>query len=377
MDLNSENDKATKEELSCLKKTIETSFTEEYRDSVGDESLEELDGKKVPSVSCENPKKNKKESFTKILEFICFFVFAGFLFVITLVVVKNILDLGEYLKRISIYLTYASYVLLSLLLFVLLYLPIIRLFSFPYICSHKEGFRNERHNKKVYRKIAKRMLTSEEYKKIIKISKKNRDGYCYQELIRKFNSPSFKKGLNQIILKYSRKTLVSTSVSQREILDTLFIFIHGFRLIYEIFRYCGYRTSFIRITKLSFRIMLSAFFAYELNGCSSIHLFDDKVLRISKKITVQLSFLNGITDSLLDGITNSLCMLKIGIITKNYLMYELNWNMKKNAVTDFFVSSKETIQLFALTIFEPIGKLAKKVVEKVIHSFNKKNTSEI
>jgi uncharacterized membrane protein YcjF (UPF0283 family) len=356
---------ASKKEKVVLQKAILDSFQEQYQIET---DFDEEDAKRQIK---------KQKTMLPTLETICTFIFLGIVIFLTIVIVKNVLDLGQYARKVHVVLEYFVYIVSCILLFVFLYFPLIRMASFPYLCDHHSGKKARLHNAKVLQKIAKHCLPKETIHKMKHLPKKYRNQFCYQEVCHYFSSPEYKKGIKEIILKHSKRTFISTSISQRDFLDTIFVIFEGFRLIYEIFSYSGFRPSIIRLTKLAVRILAASFYAYEINGIDSLSLFDNKVWNVSQKISINLSALHCVSESVLDGIQNSFCMMKIGIITRNYLCYEIQWNTpNKSKLKDFFLSTAECIELFAESIFDPLGKLAKKVVEKVIHGFEKNEKSE-
>ena len=138
----------------------------------------------------------------------------SFIFIV-ITLLSSVLETGERIRNIHVYLEYAFYVLSALLFYILIINPL-RIILFSPSFSVSNGLNKDKHrNHKLYKKISRNLINSdtiEDHDKVALQSAKTTEE-LQTELTNVFNT-SIKKEINKIIMNNAKTVLISTSFNK-------------------------------------------------------------------------------------------------------------------------------------------------------------------
>jgi uncharacterized membrane protein YcjF (UPF0283 family) len=279
-------------------------------------------------------------------------------FFIILIILSSVLQLGERLSAISIYLEYAFYAVAALL-FILLFVRPVVLVVFSPTFSMDSLFSDEENAKKnfhMYKKVTKNLLMEEFLKDEEKsaLEKSLSDPVILKENLSTVFDKTIKKELNKVIIDHAESVFMSTAISQNGRLDAIAVLTINLRLIKELVTKCGFRPSYAALGRLSFNILTSAIIAESLEDMKFSELFPQS----SMNALAEIPFLKTITGSLAQGSGNALLSLRVGIICRNYLFMNLKGIPRKEIKRLAFA---EAVTLFPRVVGDSIKKVPKRI----------------
>ncbi len=242
--------------------------------------------------------------------------------------ISGIIQIGNNLSEIHEYAAYGFYGLSVILAWVLIINPLrIILFSPTYSI---DGMKDEKKKYKIYRRVARNLVKSDiltlEEKLALKKSYKNKEK-LRQQLIILFNG-TLSKEVEKIIAKHSKSVFLATALSQNGKLDGAAVTIANIRMISEIVKTCGFRTSYANLGKLGLRVMAGTLLADGLEGTDLYKLIPGKIGDSIGNIPLA----GTVTNSIMQGSANCFLTARAGIATKKYL-FEDNKSLKKSDIT--------------------------------------------
>ncbi|MFO7969967.1 MAG: DUF697 domain-containing protein [Bacillota bacterium] len=252
-------------------------------------------------------------------------------FFLILIIVSAVLDLGEKIARIHVYLEYAFYVVSGVLFFFLFIRPIFTIllspsFSIDHLFTEEQ---NARKNYKMYKKVAKNLLEedylSDEDKRLIELS--ITDSLKLKRALSDIFDKTIKKELNKMIVSYAETVYISTAISQNGRLDALAVITINLKLIKALVVKCGFRPSYLSLGKLSLNVLSTAIIAENLEEMDFSEIFPSSSINALK----EMPLLKTVTGSFAQGIGNALLSLRVGIICRNYLFMDLK-GLNKNQI---------------------------------------------
>ncbi|XMB72523.1 DUF697 domain-containing protein [Mycoplasmatota bacterium WC30] len=279
------------------------------------------------------------------------------MFFLVLIVLSAVLQLGERLNAIHVYLEYAFYVI-SAVLFILLFVrPIFIVvfsptFSMDSLFSEEE---NARKNYSMYKKVAKNLLEEEYIAEDDKtsINENLSDPLQLKESLSGVFDKTIKKELNKVIVTHAESVFMTTAISQNGRLDAIAVLTINLRLIKELVVKCGFRPSYTSLGRLSFSVLTTAIVAESIEDMKFSELFPQSSLNALGEIP----FLKTITGSLAQGAGNALLSLRVGIICRNFLFMNLKGISKREIKRMAFA---EAVTLFPKVVGESIKKVPKR-----------------
>lgn len=279
------------------------------------------------------------------------------LFFIVLIIVSSVLQLGERLRNIHLYVEYAFYAV-SVILFIILFIRPLFLVMFSPTFSMDSLFteeENARKNYSMYKKVSKNLLQEDylqdEEKAVIENALSN-PLELKQTLSQVFDK-TIKKELNKVIVSHAESVFMTTAISQNGRLDSIAVLTINLRLIKELVVKCGFRPSYPALGRLSFNVLTTAIIAESLEDMKFSELFPQSSLNALAEIPL----LKTVTGSLAQGAGNALLSLRVGIICRNYLFMNLKGLNKKEIKRMAFA---EAVTLFPKVIGESIKKVPKR-----------------
>lgn len=236
-----------------------------------------------------------------------------------IILVSDIIETGERIRKVHPYLEYGFYGLSIILFYFLIFNPL-RIILFSPSFSIVTIFDEDNHkNIKVYRKVIKTL----EKNQSIEESDKTRLDSCEtisdirEELSKVFND-KIKKDINKIIKKTATTVMVSTAICQNGKLDMYTVLTLNIKMIKEIVQKCGFRPTYPKIGKLAVRVFSTALIAESLDGLDISDVFPNTTSNILSEVPM----IKPIASSIVSGISNALLTLRVGIVTRNYLFSE-------------------------------------------------------
>jgi len=239
----------------------------------------------------------------------------GSFLVVSLLVVSNIIEVGERLRGVHAYVEYAFYGLSVLLVYVLILNPL-RIILFAPTFS-VDALMDEDKRAKIYKDAAKNMLKNtyltEEDKTLLRDSMQDKE--ALKKNMKLVFSTTIKKEINELIIKNAKTVLVSTALSQNGNLDMLSTLTINIKMIREIVTMAGFRPSYPNLGKLSLNVLITSIVAEGIEDLEINELLPSKV----GETMTDLPFLKTISSSVLGGISNALLTCRVGIVTRSYL----------------------------------------------------------
>lgn len=276
---------------------------------------------------------------------------------IVMIILSAVLQLGERLRGIHVYVEYAFYAISAILFFLLFIRPVFLILASPTFSMDSlfDEEENARRNYSMYKKVTKNIIDddflSEEEDTALKTALAD-PVELKKELSHIFDT-KIKKELNKIIITHAESVFMSTAISQNGKLDAVAVLTINLRLIKELVVKCGFRPSYPALGRLSFNILTSAIIAESLEDMKFSELFPQSSLNALAEIPL----LKTITGSLAQGAGNALLSLRVGIICRNYLFMNLKGMTKKEIKRLAFA---EAVTLFPMVIAESIKKIPKR-----------------
>lgn len=306
---------------------------------------------------------NKKAKKLWILVSICVLV------LFTLILVACVLDLGEKLRKINVYLEYAFYVLVVLLVFFGIINPIRIIVSSPSFDSEISDNKS-RKQRKTYRLVARNIAKSNN------LSEEN------QTLLLKYNSydelqlnlqivfeKEVRPELNKIMIRHAKTVLISTALCQNARVDMITVFSVDINMVKDLVVKCGFRPNMTNLSKLLVKIFSTALIA---EGLQSISL--DDILPASVNNTLkEIPFVKPVVSSLTQGLANALLTLRIGCVARRYLFKDGSCITKEDIRRNAF---KDALVLYPQVIAGTLTFMPKKIVSFFANGFKKKEKNE-
>ena len=306
---------------------------------------------------------NKKAKKLWILVSICVLV------LFTLILVACVLDLGEKLRKINVYLEYAFYVLVVLLVFFGIINPIRIIVSSPSFDSEISDNKSKK-QRKTYRLVARNIAKSND------LSEEN------QTLLLKYNSydelqlnlqivfeKEVRPELNKIMIRHAKTVLISTALCQNARVDMITVFSVDINMVKDLVVKCGFRPNMTNLSKLLVKIFSTALIA---EGLQSISL--DDILPASVNNTLkEIPFVKPVVSSLTQGLANALLTLRIGCVARRYLFKDGSCITKEDIRRNAF---KDALVLYPQVIAGTLTFMPKKIVSFFANGFKKKEKNE-
>ncbi len=320
----------------------------------------------LPAVQKENslqtvsnnvkPAKTKKEKRKQRRNIFWICIGIGCLIIMLLIIISNVLDVGEKLRNISKYLEWGFYALSIILFYFLILNPLrIILFSPTFSIVTVVDEQNKK-SYRVYQKVAKNIIRNNDLKE--EDLQLLEDGMDKKEDLRlalsKVFDSSIKKAINKIILSNAKTVFISTAISQNGKLDMMTVLSVNLKMIKEIVQRAGFRPSYARLGKLSVNVLGTALIAESLEGLNFTDLFPTS----TANYIAEIPLVKPIANSLLNGLSNGLLTLRIGIVTRRYLFSETK--PSKSEIRR--KSIKESVKMLPLLFKEVLAFFPQKII---------------
>ena len=231
-----------------------------------------------------------------------------------IILVSDIIETGERIRKVHPYLEYGFYGLSIILFYFLIFNPL-RIILFSPSFSIVTIFDEDNHKNKVNKTLEKNQSIEESDKTRLDSCETISD--IREELSKVFND-KIKKDINKIIKKTATTVMVSTAICQNGKLDMYTVLTLNIKMIKEIVQKCGFRPTYPKIGKLAVRVFSTALIAESLDGLDISDVFPNTTSNILSEVPM----IKPIASSIVSGISNALLTLRVGIVTRNYLFSE-------------------------------------------------------
>ncbi|HEY8405833.1 MAG TPA: DUF697 domain-containing protein [Acholeplasma sp.] len=241
----------------------------------------------------------------------------GVVILILMMLVASVIQIGEQLKNIHEYVAYGFYGLAALLLYLLIIRPVAIILYSPSFSVETTLDKNPKRAYKVFKQVARRLLEQEELSDAIKenIKQSMKDPHKLRDAMNNAYNHDIKKRMNKSIQNHARTVLISTAISQNGRLDFITVIVVNIQMIKDLVVMCGFRPSYKNLAKLVVNVFTTALIA---EGLENINL-SDILPQSTMQMLGEIPLVRPMISSVLDGISNALLTLRIGIVARKYL----------------------------------------------------------
>ncbi len=254
-----------------------------------------------------------------------------FLFVLLLLVALRVYEINQYAG----YATGAACLIAYIFIFVV---PLVKIMRAPYFLTNinaQTASKAQRHNKKVRRDIADKMINfsskvegagwydSELIGKLA-IARNTGDDEALKVALTALYKGSVKKSAKSLIMKSSLRSAMYSALSQSEKIDAALIIAVNTQLIRDLVFLYGFRPSDIRLAKIFMGVIRNSMIALGLGGLNVGNAVVKTMGDAVKGIPILGNLISTIVDSSVQGLANGTLTALIGFQTIRYLNTEYN-----------------------------------------------------
>lgn len=251
-------------------------------------------------------------------KFFWYAIALGFIILFIFILLSSVLDVGERLANIHPYVSYGFYGLVTILVYVLILRPVhIIAFSPSFSVETTVDQTKPSKNRKLHKRVAKRLIEQGDLpeSEIELLEEAMGDSVALTGALNHTFSHHVKKKINKIIKKNAKTVMISTAISQNGRLDFFTVVAVNLKMIKEIVVLCGFRPSFKNLSKLTVNVFTTALIA---EGLENLDL-NDLLPTSTVNAIGDIPFIRPIISSVIQGVSNALLTLRIGIVTRKYL----------------------------------------------------------
>lgn len=293
--------------------------------------------------------KNKSRFFFYVIAIGCLIIFL-------LMVLSSILDIGDRLGKISVYLEIAFYVVFALVFFLLIVQPIIIIVASPSLSIATSLDPNDNRAVAIYKRVAKNIVNNNDLPQednILLTEYKNKEELLFN--LQYVFDKSVKKQLNKIIIHDAKTVMISTAICQSARFDMVTVFAVNLKMIRELVEKCGFRPSMKNLSKLTVNVFSTALIA---EGLENLRL-EDVLPKSSLEFLNNVPYLGTVLESILQGAANAVMTIRIGCVCRRFLFSDGAIVTKEDIRREAY---KETLKILPLVVTETISFFPKKVV---------------
>lgn len=305
----------------------------------------------------------------KKTKYIWYVIGISILIVFSLILLSSVLDVGQRLRSISIYLEVLFYVLIVIIIFFGIVNPIRIIVSSPSLSIATSLDPKDDKVYKIYKNVAKNIVKNnnlpEDSKELLV------NYHTKEELIINLQyifEIDVKKQLNKLIITHAKTVMISTAICQSARFDMLTVFTINLQMIKALVLKCGFRPSMKNLSKLTLNVFSTALIAEGLENIGIEEILPQSSMNAISEIPLIKPLLN----SVMQGVANSLLTIRIGCVTRRYLFSDgaviTKGDIRREAL-------KESAKLLPLVVAETVTFFPKKIV-KFFSGKKKEQTQE-
>lgn len=281
----------------------------------------------------------------------------GCLILFALILLSSLLDIGEKLRNVGVWLEVIFYILVAVLIILVIIRPIWIIVKSPSLSIVTTLDQGSDEAYRVYKRVAKVIVDSNDLPKEMNV------------LLTAYKSPeellfnisyvfenNIKGQLNHIIIKNAKVVMISTAICQTARFDMLTVFAINLRMIKELVLKCGFRPSMKNLSKLTINVFSTALIAEGLENLT----LDDIMPKSTMNAISEIPMLGKALDSVLDGAANALLTIRIGCVTRRYLYSDGAVVTKGDIRREAY---KETLKLVPQVVADTLSFFPKKIVK--------------
>lgn len=295
------------------------------------------------------PKKDKNR--------ILFYIIAiGCLTFFLLLVISALLDVGERLRRISVWLEYGFYALFVLIFYFAIIQPIIIILRSPSLSIATSLDQHDPKAVSIYKRVAKNICKSNDLPQeqlILLKQYKSKDELLFN--LQYVFEKSVKGQLNRIIIHDAKTVMISTAICQSARFDMITVFAVNLKMIKKLVVQCGFRPSMKNLSKLTINVFGTALIA---EGLENLKL-EDIVPKSSMDFLNNMPYIGTILESVLQGAANALMTLRIGCVCRRYLFSDGAIVTKEDIRRQAYI---ETLKLLPTVVADTIAFFPRRIV---------------
>ncbi len=297
-------------------------------------------------------KKKKDKS-----RYLFYLIAIGCLIILALIVLSSIMDIGEKLRTISIYLEIGFYVLVVLIIYLAIIHPIIVIVKSPSLSIVTTMDEKDSKAVAVYKKVAKNIVKNNDLPQdqILLLTNYKES----EELLFNLNfvfDKTVKKQLNTVIIHNAKTVMISTAICQSSRFDMMTVFAVNLKMIKELVLKCGFRPSMKNLSKLTINVFSTALIAEGLENLT----LDDVMPKTAMNAIGEIPMLGKVLESITQGAANALLTIRIGCVARRYLFTDGAVVTKEDIRRQAY---KETLKLIPIVIAETISFFPRKIVK--------------
>ncbi|MDE7263546.1 MAG: YcjF family protein [Anaeroplasmataceae bacterium] len=289
--------------------------------------------------------------------FLFYVIAIGVLILFLLMLISSLLDIGEKLRNVSVYLEYGFYVLVVLLFYFVIVQPIIIIIKSPSLSIATSLDQSNPKAVAIYKKVAKNIVKSNELpeeEKLLLTQYKNKEELLFN--LQYVFERTVKKQLNHIIIQDAKTVMISTAICQSARFDMVTVFAINIKMIKELVVQCGFRPSMKNLSKLTINVFGTALIA---EGLENLKL-EDIMPKSSLDFLNNMPYLGVVLESVIQGAANALMTLRIGCVCRRYLFNDGSIITKEDIRKQAY---KETIKLLPMVVADTISFFPKRIVK--------------
>lgn len=307
-------------------------------------------------------KKKKDKS-----RFLFYVIAIGCLIIFSLILLSSIIDIGEKLRQVSLYLEIGFYVLVVLIIYLAIIHPIIVIVKSPSLSIVTTMDQHDSKAIAVYKKVAANIVKNNNLpvdQKVLLTDYRKKE-----ELLVNLNfvfDQTIRGQLNSIIISNAKTVMISTAICQSARFDMVTVFAVNLKMIKELVLKCGFRPSMKNLSKLTINVFSTALIAEGLENLT----IEDVMPKSAMNAIAEVPMLGKVLESVTQGAANALLTIRIGCVARRYLFSDGAVVTKEDIRRSAY---KETLKLIPLVVADTVSFFPKKIV-KFFSKF--KNNSE-
>ena len=289
-------------------------------------------------------------------KFLYYVIAIGVILLFLIMLVSALLDIGEKLRRISVYAEYGFYGLVVLLFYFVIVQPIIIIVKSPSLSIATSLDQSNPKAVAIYKKVAKNIVKSNELpeeERILLTQYKNKEELLFN--LQYVFDRTVKNQLNRIIIHDAKTVMISTAICQSARFDMVTVFAVNVKMIKELVVQCGFRPSMKNLSKLTINVFGTALIA---EGLENLKL-EDIVPKSSMDFLNNMPYLGVVLESVIQGAANALMTLRIGCVCRRYLFSDGAVITKEDIRKQAY---KETLKLLPMVVADTIAFFPKRIV---------------
>ncbi|VEU82633.1 Domain of uncharacterised function (DUF697) [Acholeplasma hippikon] len=234
-----------------------------------------------------------------------------------MMITASVLQIGEQLKSIHPYVPYAFYGIAVLLTYFLIVKPVLIILFSPTFSIETTLDNEPEKEYKVLKRVAKRLMDRKDLPEVFQdnLEKAYHDPKLLRDALNTVYNKHIKRQINKTIRNHAKTVMVSTAISQNGRLDFITVIVVNIRMIKDLVVLCGFRPSYKNLAKLVINVFTTALIA---EGLENINI-SDILPQSTMNMLGEIPLIKPIMSSVLDGVSNALLTLRIGIVTRKYL----------------------------------------------------------